>query len=175
MSKIMYLHGLEGSPNGVKATYLRERYTLVAPSLPAYGKDINNLDEIIASLENCVPIAKNAIQKEDPTLIVASSFGGAVLMRLYQEGFWNKPSVFLAQGAIFLNVGNHLPKDARAIFIHGLQDDLVSSDHSKDICSNAGENVEFWPVNDDHGLCKSLHDGTIERAIDTLLKRLANQ
>ena len=165
----MYLHGLEGSPNGTKATYLRQRYSLVAPKLPAYGKDISNIQEIINSLNNCVPVAKQAIDKEKPDVIVASSFGGAVLMRLYQEKFWNKPAVFLAQGAIFLRVGNQLPESATAIFIHGRKDSLIPLSHSQQICEQAGPNVELWAVDDDHYLYKAMSEGLIEQAIDQLL------
>ena len=165
----MYLHGLEGSPNGTKATYLRQRYSLVAPKLPAYGKDISNIHAILNALNNCVPVAKRAVEDEKPDIIVASSFGGAVLMRLYQEKCWNKPSVFLAQGAIFLRVGNQLPASARAIFIHGREDSLIPLSHSQQICEQAGPNVELWAVNDDHYLYKAMNEGLIEQAIDQLL------
>ena len=169
MTKVMYLHGLEGSPYGTKASYLRQRYTLVAPELPAYGKDVKQFGKLIESLNKCVPVARKAIERDNPDIIVASSFGGAVLMRLYAEQSWQKPAVFLAQGAVFLQVGNQLPADARAIFIHGREDSLIPLSHSQQICEQAGPNVELWVVDDDHYLYKAMQDGIIEKAVEQLL------
>ena len=67
--KIVFLHGLESSPNSTKATHLRAHgHDVVAPHLP---KDL---------WEHSVMEARRAIEEHQPDVVVGSSRGGAVAM-----------------------------------------------------------------------------------------------
>ena len=67
--KIVFLHGLESSPNSTKATYLRSMgHDVVAPHLP---KDL---------WEQSVMEARRAIERHRPDVVIGSSRGGAVAM-----------------------------------------------------------------------------------------------
>ena len=67
--KIVFLHGLESSPNSTKATYLRSMgHDVVAPHLP---RDL---------FEQSVAEARRAIAAHKPDVVIGSSRGGAVAM-----------------------------------------------------------------------------------------------
>ncbi len=68
---VLFLHGLEGRPNGTKATTLTQAgFDLVAPALPA--------DDFTES----VRIAQAAFDAHRPAVVVGSSRGGAVALSL---------------------------------------------------------------------------------------------
>jgi hypothetical protein len=71
MAKVLFLHGLESTPGGVKAKHLeRAGHIVFNPALPKY------------SFEESVAIAQGVIDREMPDVIVGSSRGGAVAMCL---------------------------------------------------------------------------------------------
>ena len=101
MARVVFLHGLESSvdadgvPTGSKARHLRSRYdaetvaldTTVARGLKeqlgdsAFVYPFDGYEEAFA-----VPLARaRAALREDTELLVGSSFGGAVLLRLLHE------------------------------------------------------------------------------------------
>ena len=67
--KILFLHGLEGTPNGSKPTHLSEAGHLVVA--PVLGKDDFN---------ESLKIAESCAKEHNPDIIVGSSRGGAVAM-----------------------------------------------------------------------------------------------
>ena len=78
MTRVLFLHGLEGSPHGTKGTWLREHYDVVAPAL--------DTSSIEAALEDAL-----AALAAEPDVVVGSSFGGAVLLELLHVGAWRGP------------------------------------------------------------------------------------
>src|SRR5271167_1172293 len=69
--KILFLHGWQSVPGGVKPTYLVQHFhTVINPKLP---------DEDFAQ---AVGIAQAAFDKHQPQVIVGSSRGGAVAMNI---------------------------------------------------------------------------------------------
>ena len=58
-TKILFLHGLEGSPNGRKATALRDEqgWTVIAPSLPAddFSQSVNLARQAQEQQQNVIP------------------------------------------------------------------------------------------------------------------------
>ncbi len=71
MAKVLFLHGWNSKPGGVKPTYLAEHgHTVINPALP---------DEDFAE---SVRIAQAEFDHHDPDVVVGSSRGGAVAMNI---------------------------------------------------------------------------------------------
>ena len=69
--KILFLHGWQSVPGGVKPTYLKDHgHEVINPKLP---------DEDFAE---AVRIAQNEFDKHRPDVVVGSSRGGAVAMNI---------------------------------------------------------------------------------------------
>ena len=158
----LYLHGLEGSPKGTKGAWMTARFGAVAPEMPARAGVEN-------AFARCVDVARMAVEKHAPSLIVGSSYGGAVLMQLIVDGVWKGPSIFLAQAAVKLGVGDRLPPGIPAIFIHAPGDAVVPYEDSVTVVTNSDEQAVLWTVEGDHRLHFITEDGTLENAILTLL------
>ena len=158
----MYLHGLEGTPSGKKGSWMVEQFHAHAPEMPA---KLANPD----AFEQSYQIAANAVRTLQPNLIVGSSFGGAILLRLIHEGVWEGPSVFLAQAGVKYGLSARLPSGLRAILIHAIADKLVPFADSQQMAEQSGDGVELWPTDGDHKLHHITNDGTLRRAIERLL------
>ena len=159
----IYLHGLEGSPQGVKGAWMIHKYNAIAPSMPAKMGDPN-------AFPRCFSIAAQNVSHSSPSFIVGSSFGGALLMKLILEGIWRGPSLFIAQAGVRYGLGDRLPGEVPAILIHGKQDTLIPPSDSETIANNSGANTRLWLVDGTHTLHNIIEDGTLERAIHTLMK-----
>jgi len=69
--KILFLHGMEGRPNGTKAEFLKSLgYEVFAPSLPK--------EDMFESIR----IAQEWLDRFEPDVIVGSSRGGAITAHL---------------------------------------------------------------------------------------------
>jgi alpha-beta hydrolase superfamily lysophospholipase len=70
--KILFLHGWQSIPGGVKPTFLRQHgHEVINPKLPD-----ENFDE-------AVRIAQEEFDKHQPDVVVGSSRGGAVAMNIH--------------------------------------------------------------------------------------------
>lgn len=156
--KPIYLHGLEGSPQGVKGAWMTRTFGAIAPDMPAKMGDP-------LSFERCFTIAADTVQKSPPSFIVGSSFGGALLMKLVNEGLWSGPCIYIAQAGVRYGLGDRLPSTVPAILIHGRQDTLIPSADSETLARNSGPRVSFWLVEGEHRLHNITSDGTLEKAI----------
>ena len=85
-----------------------------------------------------VEVATRAVLADEPSLIVGSSFGGAVLLQLIVNGVWTGPSVFLAQAGVKYDIADALPNGLRAILIHARDDKIVPFEDSERIVANSG-------------------------------------
>ena len=178
---IVYLHGLESSAQGRKATWLRGRYESRCPELNT-ALMIQLRDDALAgtwtwdptdlrmraALEPPLLQAQAAIETTlQPKLVIGSSFGGALLLELMHRGVWSGPSLFLAQAGLRVTQRTSIPPKSRALLIHGRQDTVIPFGDSERL-SNGGQ-FPLWTVDDDHMLRSILVDGTLARAIDGLL------
>lgn len=190
-SKPMYLHGREGDPCGKKGSYMQFKLSCGAhaPRMPATSTNSKAFDQ-------SYDIAKNMLlelqsQNDAPNIIVGSSFGGAVLMKLIQEGHWNGPSVFLASAHMkkeireqyHLPLWDSLPSNHPAIFIHSETDALVLYQDSVDTIKNSKDRngdegiLELWTARSpsiekdtcgNHRLHEITKDGSLRRAVEQL-------
>lgn len=163
VTPVLFLHGLESNPNGNKARWLASRYLGFAPALTT------------RQLEVALEEARSAIRDRAPAVVVGSSFGGALLLALVSAGDWRGPSVFVAQAGIKIGTGDRLPEGSRAILVHGTADDVVPFEGSATLAASIASGADLWPVDGgDHRLDVILTDGTLGRAVDTLLSELCD-
>ena len=180
---VMYLHGLEGSPDGTKGRWTRRFFGAAAPYMPASRE---NKEE---SFKNSYAVAKEAIEAHQPDVIVGSSFGGGVLMKLLQNGDWSGNAVMLAPAGVMYGVGDTIPEGSHVIIIHAPSDDVVPYSDSELIVRNSGGRAELWaaesihlencdpslgldnPCDGNHRLHAIIENGMLSRAIVAQLTR----
>ncbi len=157
MNQILFLHGRESGPGGTKARWLAERYGAVTPQL-----------ETVVVAET-MPAARAAVAQHKPDLIIGSSYGGAVAVKLLLEGAYNGPVVLIAPAATKLGGDRALPDGARVIIIHGDADDVVPYVDSVALAATGGTGVRLVTVaGGDHQLHAILHNGVLAAAIAEL-------
>lgn len=187
--EVVYLHGLESSPQGTKGTWLHENLGGMGVDLDtsvacrvlsdarAAERPLNHESEM--DLAFAVPMERaraRLLQQPAPQLIIGSSFGGAVLLRLMAEGSWQGPALFLACAGVALTEHNELPEGSRALLIHCPEDDVVPFAHSELLARSGGPLVHLMEVSEaeqPHRLPTILDNGVLASAICWLLQPLA--
>ena len=183
--KILFLHGLEGNPSGLKAQYLQTHWGALCPRLrtealiqlkkdhPGGWGDIDQekIDEAFA-----VPYkdALDAVRYSKPDVIVGSSMGAAILFKLIVEEHFSGVAVFCAPG-----IGNLLPQDlinkanknilSNAVWLLGEADTVVSNRHNVELAKRTNGSVIISP-GDDHRLNKALNTNILESAVLTAIE-----
>ncbi|RMG06282.1 MAG: hypothetical protein D6731_26095 [Planctomycetota bacterium] len=145
--RVLFVHGLMSSPQGVKARYLAERFEALTPAMDT------------GDFLGCLAVQREAIASFRPEVVVGSSFGGAVLLALMHAGDWRGPALFLAQAAVALDPDARLPRGAAALLVHGLHDEVIPVEHSRRLAAT-GEpaRTRLVEVDDGHRLL-----GLVER------------
>ncbi len=123
MTKIvLFLHGLEGRPNGNKATKLKDAgFTLVAPALPS--------DDFAAS----VRLAQATFDEHQPAVVVGSSRGGAVALSLAPHD----AAVVLVCPA-WSKFAPETKATARTRILHSERDELIPLAESHELADVSG-------------------------------------
>lgn len=189
--RVLFLHGLEGRPDGAKGRALAEHFDVRAPLLDTSAARSlarrHGLDSLSAVRER-VPDAEAALEQAlrtpldqaraalagSPAIDVAvgSSFGGALLLELVHRGHWDGPCLFLAQAGRALLPGDRwLPAHLHALLVHGTADDVVPIQGSRELFSRAGDRAQLWEVHDAHPLAAFTAAGGLERAVRCLHPR----
>jgi pimeloyl-ACP methyl ester carboxylesterase len=170
--RILFLHGLEGSPTGTKAVWLRGAgYDVRAPSLPTepvarwLANPSGNPERSL--FEPAIAVASRALAEERPDVLVGSSFGGGLAVELAHLGLYAGPMVLLAPAARKLFAREALPTaQGRVAIVHGRRDDVVPCGDSIALAAQSSGEVQLWLVDDDHRLTASVNAGTLGRMID---------
>lgn len=158
MPRVLFLHGLESSPKGLKARWLAQHYDSHTPALTT------------GDWPTALAQAREAIGQFAPDLVIGSSYGGALLLALLNEGAWKGPVVMIAQAGVRLGIASSLPEGTRAVLLHGTSDTVVPIDGSRMLAQTGGPGVELWEIEEgDHRLERCLEDGTLARAVDRVL------
>lgn len=176
--KVLFLHGLESKPGGSKHRYLSERFDAMCPELDTslarelkpemIGKSTPKREEIRdRAFARPLASARAAIAEHKPDVIVGSSFGGAVLLRLCHEGSWDGPVVFLAGAGVKLTKYKSLPPQTEAMMYHGAADDVVDCRDSLTLEENS-EKAACFLIQDDHRLHSLLENEHLASVIQIL-------
>ncbi len=161
MKTIMYCHGRGSTGRGSKSTIIKnyfEQHKFVANDYPTNDPVETNKDKPMPcdlhqmkEFWRYVQMLTGDIKIHKPDVIIASSFGGAVLTRVIMEGGWTGPTVFLAQAAHKFGVTDTLPVGCEAIYIHGTEDDVVNFEGSA-VLAGTSSNAKLVTVSDGHRL-----------------------
>jgi len=120
--KILFLHGWQSIPGGVKPTYLKDHgHEVINPALPD--------DDFAAALK----IAQAEFDKHQPDVIVGSSRGGALAMNL-DAG--DTPLVLLCPA--WKKYGTAKTIRANSTILHSRADDVVPFADSEELVPNSG-------------------------------------
>ncbi|MHC4376759.1 MAG: alpha/beta fold hydrolase [Planctomycetota bacterium] len=186
--RVLFLHGLEGRPDGAKGRALAAHFEVHAPTLDTsaarelarrHGLDsLSAVRERVPDSEAALELAlrtpldqaRAALAAAGPVdVAVGSSFGGALLLELVHRGHWNGPSLSLVQsGRALLPDDRWWPPHLRALLVHGTADEVVPIAGSHELFSRAGDHCQLWEVHDGHPLAAFTASGGLERAVRAL-------
>lgn len=152
--KVQFAHGLESSPHGNKARLFAQHFDAVTPAMDT------------RDLESCVEVHRAALEVFRPELLIGSSFGGAVVVRLLERGLWRGPTLLLAQAARSYFPECRLPEGVRVTLVHAPEDTVVDIAGSRALAKTGSpELVELIEVHDDHALAKITANGELLRFV----------
>jgi dienelactone hydrolase len=148
--RVQFAHGLEGSPRGAKARLLAKEFDAVTPEMDT------------SDFEACVGVQEATLQSFRPDVLIGSSFGGSVVVRLLERGAWTGPTLLLAQAALRRRPEVKLPDGVPVWLVHARQDDIVPVEDSRKLAgTSADPRVKLIEVDDDHALHASVADGRL--------------
>lgn len=120
--KILFLHGWQSTPGGLKPTYLRDHgHTVLNPALP---------DD---DLDAAVRIAQAEFDQGHPDVVVGSSRGGAVAMNI-DSG--TTPLVLLCPAWKFWGTATTVKPGT--VILHSRADETVPFADSEELVRNSG-------------------------------------
>ena len=123
MKKILFLHGLESAPGGLKPSFLKaEGYDVINPALPK------------ESFEISTKVAQDAIEEFSPDIIVGSSRGGAVAMAVDPKG---ARRILIAPA--YKKYGVKCENlDESVVLLHSVCDDIIPINDSVELTTHYG-------------------------------------
>jgi hypothetical protein len=137
MARVLFLHGLDAKPGGIKPTYLSEQgHEVINPSLPR--------DDFPLSVE----IAQKELEVSRPDVVVGSSRGGAVALAMDIQ---DVPVIVLAPAWRFFDVPVRIPPVLR--ILHAPADSLIPIAHSHELLDQAGNSdIKLIEVGEAHSM-----------------------
>jgi pimeloyl-ACP methyl ester carboxylesterase len=146
--RIIFIHGWEGSSQGIKASLLRDLFPgILTPDLPG------SLEQRMAQLNGILGGQRN-------WTIIGSSLGGLMAaMFTVQHPEQVKRLVLLAPALIWPDFAGSLPEPVYVptIIYHGKQDAVVPLAPVQELAARVFRDLKFHVVDDDHGLYKTVH------------------
>ena len=179
--RILFLHGLEGSPDGVKAKHLVSKWGATVPLLRAgpllelrtKHPGTSWVEMPKRDLKNALDVAYvdalAAITYSKPDIIIGSSMGGALLARLIIEGKYTGSAIFLAPAIKELLGTVTLPPIKNSVWVLAEFDSTVSNADNVTSCLGVGGSLMISP-GDCHRLKKAHKMGLLDCAIITVLE-----
>lgn len=154
MTRVLFIHGLESSPQSSKALFLSAHFDALTPAMDT------------RSFASAVEVQADQIAQFRPDVVVGSSFGGAVLLKLLERGSWRGPSVLLAPAHRHYGVEERLPPDVPVILVHGTRDDIVSIAGSRALAKTGTPGlVRLVEVDDEHRLQTLVESGRLAELV----------
>lgn len=146
--RLIFIHGLEGTSRGVKATLLRKLYPEI------------KTPDFTGSLEERMEQLLSVINQTDNWPMVGSSLGG-LMAALFaaRRPHQVRKLVLLAPALIWPGFAASLtaPIETPTILYHGQRDELIPLQQVREIASKIFNKLEFIIVDDDHGLYQTVH------------------
>lgn len=156
--RLQFAHGLEGSPQGAKARLFARHFEASTPTMQT------------GDFDACVELHARELLRFRPDLLVGSSFGGAVVVKLLRRGLWRGPTLLLAQAALRRDLRAALPDGVRVWLVHGRRDAIVDPEDSRRLARTGSPGlVRLLEVDDDH----SLHALVASRELISIVEELA--
>lgn len=148
VSRLIFIHGLEGTSQGVKAVLLRSLFPgMLTPDF--HGSLQERMAELIAILGD-----------QGGWSIIGSSFGGLMgALFACQHPHQVTRLVLLAPALILPDFASALPPpiEVPTVIFHGSRDSLIPLEHIRPLAEKVFHNLEFHVVDDDHGLYQTVH------------------
>jgi len=146
--RMIFIHGLWGSSQGIKATLVRSLFPdMLTPDFRG------SLEERMQQLENILGHWRG-------WTMIGSSFGGLMAaMFTCQHPQQVSRLVLLAPALIWPDFAQNPPAavSVPTVVYHGIHDELIPIEEVRTLCAQVFLNVTFHAVDDDHGLYKTVH------------------
>ncbi|MGD9092304.1 MAG: alpha/beta fold hydrolase [Anaerolineales bacterium] len=146
--RLIFVHGLEGSSQGVKAQLLRELFPGIC------------IPDFSGSLEERVVELATTLEGNLGWTIIGSSFGG-LMGAIYtcRNPDHVKQLVLLAPALIWPDFANSPPEpiSVPVVVYHGMGDEVIPLEPVRALAEMVFLNLDFRVVDDDHGLFKTVH------------------
>jgi alpha-beta hydrolase superfamily lysophospholipase len=136
---VLFLHGWNSQPGGVKPTYLAEHdHTVINPALPD--------DDFAESVQ----IAQAEFDRHHPEVVVGSSRGGAVAMNID-----TKTAALVLLCPAWKKWGTATTAKPGTVILHAEADDVVPIAHSRELVARSGlPESALIVVGNDHRLAE---------------------
>ena len=156
--RFIFIHGLEGSSQGVKARLLRSMYP-----------DILTPD-FRGSIAERMTFLQGVLADNVGWTIVGSSYGGlmATLFACQHPEQISK-LILLAPALVLLTDEDYpvQPLSIPVIIYHGRQDQIIPLEQTRFLAEKLFSNLVFHQVDDDHGLYQTVHEIKWQKLLET--------
>jgi alpha-beta hydrolase superfamily lysophospholipase len=153
MAIVLFLHGWNSKPGGVKPSYLAEHgHVVINPALP---------DEDFA---DSVRIAQVEFDRHHPNVVVGSSRGGAVAMNVDTPG-----AALVLLCPAWRKWGTATTVKADTLILHSEADDVVPIAHSRELVARSGlPDTALIIVGNDHRLAEPEPLAALRAAVESV-------
>ena len=146
-TQILFIHGLEGSSQGDKATLLRSLFPgMLTPDFPG-------------PLERRMQALQSILGKRSGWTLIGSSLGG-LMAALFtcQHPAQVRKLILLAPALILpeFSAAPPAPVDVPTVVYHGTRDALVPLEPTRRLAEQVFKNLTFHVVDDEHRLFKTM-------------------
>ncbi len=142
---LLYIYGLEGNSQGMKATYLRERFPHIRT--PDFTGSLEQRMEKLLTILQSPPA--------DKWTLIGSSFGG-LMAALYAISHPQRLEKLILLAPALIWPDFVLQTDLRipipTVIYHGRHDDIVPIEYARSLAERSFTQLVFHDVNDDHFL-----------------------
>jgi pimeloyl-ACP methyl ester carboxylesterase len=147
--RLIFLHGLEGSSQGVKASLLRKLFPgILTPDFSG------SLEERMLQLHHLLGIKRS-------WTIIGSSLGGLMAANFAHQHPGQVERLVLLAPALLLpefTATPHQPISVPTTIIHGTRDELLPIKAIRKLSEAVFLNLSFVTVDDDHGLYQTVQN-----------------